>query len=138
MAQDVLRLLSRSPLAHAAAECRAQLIDDMNQDLLRLILLPDWSARTRKILDHERKGKTCVPDYVWHEMGGQLTSFGKSLLEKAENGDLDKSWMRTRVKEATFDKLYFDGKKVRQGEQFINATKDFAQKLVMWGDKLME
>lgn len=71
-------------------------------------------------------------------MGGQLTSFGKSLLEKAENGDLDKSWMRTRVKEATFDKLYFDGKKVRQGEQFINATKDFAQKLVMWGDKLMK
>ena len=75
----------REPITKAIWFCKDEAIEEMNKDLLLMMLHEDRDhAKADAMLERERHGERCVPDYLWVGVGKWMTNIAKKLTGEAE------------------------------------------------------
>lgn len=78
------------PIFGAMRYCRKDAINELNEDLLAYMLCLDDNERILTLLERERNGDRCLPDYVWRAFREWLTNKAKRLTDQAEYLEHDK------------------------------------------------
>ena len=80
----------REPITKAIWFCKDEAIEEMNKDLLLMMLHEDRDyTKANAMLERERCGERCVPDYLWRAVGKWLTKLAKELTDQAERTERD-------------------------------------------------
>lgn len=83
--------LDREPITKAILFCKEEALEEMNKDLLLMMLQEDKDyAKANAMMERERHGEKCVPDYLWRAVGKWLTKMANELTDQAERTERDK------------------------------------------------
>ncbi len=79
-----IREYEYEPISGALEFCHEAAIDELNEDLLPYMLGLENGQRVLSLLERERSGERCLPDYVWRAFREWLTDLAKGLTDQAE------------------------------------------------------
>lgn len=73
------------PLVYALRYCNREAFEHKDKDILRLILTDDYPyPKVKAMLERERHGERCIPDYLWKAMGKWIRDMNTDWLKQAK------------------------------------------------------
>lgn len=79
-----IREYGYEPISEAFEYCTEAAIDELNEDLLPSMLGLGNGRGVFDLLERERSGERCLPDYVWRACREWLTDLAEGLTDQAE------------------------------------------------------
>lgn len=83
--KDLGQYYDTEPLVYALDYCHREAFEHKDKDILRLILTDDYPyPKVKAMLERERHGERCIPDYLWKAIGKWIRELSLDWLKQAK------------------------------------------------------
>lgn len=82
--KDLGRYYDIEPIAYALDFCRLEALEHKDRDILHLLLSYHRGRDVKAMLERERHGERCIPDYLWKAMGKWIRDLNIDWLRQAK------------------------------------------------------
>ena len=82
--QDRFGSYFSEPIVHALSYCHMEAIKHKDKGILHLMLTDDNQTKAKAMMERERSGERCVPDYLWKAMGKWIRFMADRWLREAK------------------------------------------------------